>query len=378
MSHDIRTPMNVMIGMTQVAKRNLDQPQKVADCLNKIEQASSHLLDLVNEVLDMSKIESGKIELEEKPVSLRELLENMITLTQMEVDSKKITRTVDLSGLPEENVYGDALRIREIMLNLMSNAIKYTPVERWINFTAEKLDEKIGNYDSYRFVVEDGGIGMNPAFVEHLFEPFAREEKVHTGHFEGTGLGLSITKNLVEMMQGHIDVKSVEGEGSRFEVVLRFRVAQEKIATRCEGQKLTIDECIGRFAGKRILIAEDNELSRQLLMELLADTGVEIDPAVNGQMAYDKVKEHPSGYYDMALMDMQMPIMDGCEAAGAIRDYEAQCGGKTHLPIVALTANVFAEDSDRVIRAGMDAHLGKPVELPKLLAMMVHWLEEKE
>lgn len=137
-------------------------------------------------------------------------------LAQMEVDSKKITRTVDLSGLPEENVYGDALRIREIMLNLMSNAIKYTPVERWINFTAEKLDEKIGNYDSYRFVVEDGGIGMNPAFIEHLSEPFAREEKVHTGHFEGTGLGLSITKNLVEMMQGHIDVKSVEGEGSRF------------------------------------------------------------------------------------------------------------------------------------------------------------------
>ena len=341
------------------------------DCLGKIEQASGHLLKLINEVLNMSKIESGRMELIEKPILIHSVVDNVLMLLQDNIEKKKMTLQVDMDRLPEESVYGDATRILEILLNLASNAVKYTPEGGTIRFLAEKREE-IGSDQIYRFVVQDNGIGMSKEFLEKLFEPFAREQKVADGKFEGTGLGMSITKAFVEMMGGDIRVDSKEGEGTTFEVLLRFKKAEAAVVEEL-GKVWTMDECRGRFAQNRLLLAEDNELNREILKELIRETGISIEEAVNGKEAVRLVQNNPEDYFDLVFMDVQMPEMDGYEAAGRIRQYEKKLKRK-HLPIIALTANVFAEDSERALRAGMDAHMGKPVEVPQLLATMMHWI----
>ncbi len=378
MSHDIRTPMNAIMGMTQIAKQHIDNPERVEDCLNKIEQSSAHLLQLINEVLDMSKIESGKMELDEKPVSLHEIFDNMLMMTQPEIDKHHLVRKVDMERLPQERVYGDTVRIQEIALNLMSNAIKYTPDGRQIAFTAEKVGEIVGGYQSYHIVIKDNGIGMSKEFQKKLFEPFSREQTEATGKLQGTGLGLSITKAFVEMMQGNIHVTSVQGEGSTFDVTLRLRPATDEMPEKAPEKTITMDECRGRFMGKRVLLTEDNDLNREIFCELIRDTGVLIEEAENGQKAFEMVSAHEDGYYDIAFMDIQMPIMNGYESAEAIRKLEQERGHGGHLPIIALTAKVFAEDADMATNAGMDAHLGKPVELQKILATLVQWTEKHE
>ncbi len=348
------------------------------DCITKIEQASKHLLQLINEVLDMSKIESGKMELEEKPVSLRKILQDMLMMTQAEVDKKNLSRTVDLERLPDDIVFGDAVRIQEVMLNLMSNAVKYTPEGRWISFMAEKLERKVGEYETYHFVVSDGGIGMSSEFLTKIFEPFEREQTESTGKLQGTGLGLSITKTFVEMMQGNIQVSSVPGEGSTFDVILRFRTAKEGTGEENKENEITMEECRGRFADGRILLVEDNALNREIFVDLIADTGVQIESAPDGAAAVELVKTHPQGYYGMVFMDVQMPVMNGYEATAAIRQLEKEEQRTRRLPVIALTANVFAEDVGRAINAGMDAHLAKPVGVSKILSAMVHWMEDEE
>lgn len=371
MSHDIRTPMNAIMGMTRIASENIGEPERVMDCLGKIEQASGHLLKLINEVLNMSKIESGRMELIEKPILIHSVVDNVLMLLQDNIEKKKMTLQVDMDRLPEESVYGDATRILEILLNLASNAVKYTPEGGTIRFLAEKREE-IGSDQIYRFVVQDNGIGMSKEFLEKLFEPFAREQKVADGKFEGTGLGMSITKAFVEMMGGDIRVDSKEGEGTTFEVLLRFKKAEAAVVEEL-GKVWTMDECRGRFAQNRLLLAEDNELNREILKELIRETGISIEEAVNGKEAVRLVQNNPEDYFDLVFMDVQMPEMDGYEAVGRIRQYEKKLKRK-HLPIIALTANVFAEDSERALRAGMDAHMGKPVEVPQLLATMMHWI----
>ena len=371
MSHDIRTPMNAIMGMTRIASENIGEPERVMDCLGKIEQASEHLLKLINEVLNMSKIESGRMELIEKPILVHSIVDNVLMLLQGNIEKKKMTLQVDIDRLPEESVYGDATRILEILLNLLSNAVKYTPEGGTIRFLAEKREE-IGSDQIYRFVVQDNGIGMSKEFLEKLFEPFAREQKVADGKFEGTGLGMSITKAFVEMMRGDIRVDSKEGEGTTFEVLLRFKKAEAAVVEE-HGKVWTMDECRGRFAQNRLLLAEDNELNREILKELIRETGISIEEAVNGKEAVRLVQNNPEEHFDIVFMDVQMPEMDGYEAAGRIRQYEKKLKRK-HLPIIALTANVFAEDSERALHAGMDAHMGKPVEMPQLLATMMHWI----
>lgn len=380
MSHDIRTPMNVIVGMIQIAKQNIENTQKVEECLDKMEQTSSHLLELINEVLDMSKIESGKMELDERPVSLKDLLEKTVMMTQMAVDKRHLTRILDFSGIPNEMVYGDALRIREILLNLLSNAIKYTPEGKWIRMEARKLNEQIGSYHSYQFVVADSGVGMSEEFRKNLFEPFSRENSSLLREQQGTGLGLSITKAFAEMMQGHIEVTSALGKGSRFEVILRLRPAVQSTVSDNEEKELLLDpeQYKDAFCDYRILAAEDNELNREILGELLKETGVKLEFAVNGKEAAEKVTQQNEGYYDLVFMDMQMPVMDGCEAARQIRRAEREQKRSRIIPIVALTANVFAEDSDRALAAGMNAHLGKPVELPKLLGIMAKYMMQEK
>ena len=299
------------------------------------------------------------------------VVDNVLMLLQDNIEKKKMTLQVDMDRLPKESVYGDATRILEILLNLASNAVKYTPEGGTIRFLAEKREE-IGSDQIYRFVVQDNGIGMSKEFLEKLFEPFAREQKVADGKFEGTGLGMSITKAFVEMMGGDIRVDSKEGEGTTFEVLLRFKKAEAAVVEEL-GKVWTMDECRGRFAQNRLLLAEDNELNREILKELIRETGISIEEAVNGKEAVRLVQNNPEDYFDLVFMDVQMPEMDGYEAAGRIRQYEKKLKRK-HLPIIALTANVFAEDSERALRAGMDAHMGKPVEVPQLLATMMHWI----
>ncbi len=377
MSHDIRTPMNAIIGMTQIAQKHIDDTEKVRDCMNKIEQASTHLLELINEVLDMSKIESGKMELDEKPISLKNLLQDIVEMTQGSVNDKNIERTIDMDRLPQEMVYGDTVRISEIVLNLMSNAVKYTPEGKWIHFTAEKLDEVVKGSWTYRIVVRDGGIGMSREFLKKVFTPFSREYTEAVNKMRGTGLGLAITKELVEMMNGSIQVSSTKGEGSTFEVILRLRPAEYDKQSAVNKRKLTIEECWNRFRNRRVLIVEDNDLNREIFEELLIDTGVRMEEAYNGREAVEQIRNHEEGYYDMVFMDIQMPVMNGYEASRAIRQYEDKHSLKHRVPIIALTADVFTQDYNQAINAGMDGHLGKPVILSQVLDIMVQWLEDK-
>lgn len=371
MSHDMRTPMNVILGMTQIARSHMDDPDRVADCIGKIEQASTHLLGLVNEVLDMSKIENGRMELECKPVELRRLLENVLMMVQGEITRKQIDCTVDVSHLPEEQLLGDEVKIREILLNILSNAVKYTPEGRWISVYAEKTPETIGEYQSYRLIVSDGGIGMSKEFLGRLFEPFVRERQEASKNVTGTGLGLSITKAIVELMHGYIHVNSILGEGSTFEVVIRLCPSQEQRMTEEPERGICLSDCINRFAGKRVLLVEDNELNREIFVELVEDTGITVEEAENGQIALQMVREHGDRYYDMIFMDAQMPVMDGYESTRQIRNLE-RTEGRSRVPIAAITANVFAEDVDAAMEAGMDTHLGKPLELTKVLSEMIH------
>ena len=376
MSHDIRTPMNVILGMTQIAGRNVDNPEKIKDCLSKIEQASEHLLELINDVLDMSKIESGKIELSEKPVDMAELIDNVNFMVQDMAARKNLTYRLDIDSLPREMVVCDPVRVQEILINLLSNAVKYTPEGRWISFTAKKT-AALGGYNSYKFIVEDSGIGMSSEFMETLFEPFSREQNEQTRNIQGTGLGLSITKSIIDIMQGSIDVTSESGNGSRFEGSLRFRATGEQPAAEKSEETTSIEDWDGKMAGHRILLVEDNELNREIFVELVSGTGVEIDTAANGLEAVESVSGHEPGYYDMVFMDVQMPVMDGYEATRRIRALEkTRCGGTEQLPVIALTANAFSEDSDRAVKAGMNAHLSKPIAAGKLMSVMARWIKK--
>ena len=331
MSHDIRTPMNAIMGMSQIAAMHLDNRERVEDCLNKINSASAHLLELINQVLDMSRIESGKVELEEKPMNLSELIRDMKMMTQTGAQKKSLQVELQTDELHHVRVYGDVGRIQQIFLNLMSNAVKYTPEGGRIWFTARTLPEKDGRFYVYQFMFRDSGIGMEPEFLERIFEPFTREEREQSAKIQGTGLGLSITKTLANLMRGDVAVESTPGVGSCFTVTLRLR--------ELEGQEEQ-EEC----REPELLAPEDNELNREIIRELLAPTGIWIDEAENGKEAVDCVTSHPLEYYQLILMDVQMPVMNGYEASAAIRRYEQQHNG--HIPIVALSANAFLEDMD--------------------------------
>lgn len=375
MSHDIRTPMNVILGMTQIAGKNVDNPEKIKDCLSKIEQASAHLLELINDVLDMSKIESGKIELNEKQVDILDVVKNVIFMTKDSADKKSIEYRIDNEKLPDELVICDPVRVQEVLINLLSNAIKYTPQNGWISFTAHKAASS-GGYNTYRFVVEDSGIGMSREFLDRIFEPFARENSEKTQNIQGTGLGLSITKSIVDIMQGSIDVSSEPGKGSRFEVTLRLHSAGEQVKDAMISEPETKEDSDIDFRGHRILLVEDNELNREIFVELVSETGVEIEVAVNGLEAVRLVKLRAENYYDMVFMDVQMPVMNGYEATRKIREFERQEARSKHpVPIIALTANAFSEDGDKAVKAGMNAHLCKPIAAATLISVMNRWIK---
>ena len=503
MSHDIRTPMNAIVGLTAIAGANIESQDRVVECLGKITKSSRHLLGLINEVLDMARIESGRMSLAEEDFSLPELVDNLLTLTKPAIDEHKHQLEVHVEHIEHEAVCGDSLRIQQVFVNLMSNAVKYTPDGGNITLTIEEKPNGFSELGCYEFSIEDNGIGMTPEFQKIMFEPFSRADDHRTTKVQGTGLGMAIARNIVNLMNGDIQVESAPNKGTKITVTVYLKLQenekeQEKELldlpvlvvdddkTCCESTVATLQEigiagewvltgkeaverCYARhetnsdyfavildwkmpemdgiatarkirervgeevtiiiltsfdfseieeearaagvnafmakplfrsrltatlrqftsgkqeknarnyledfakenYAGKRILLVEDNELNREIAAEIIGMTGVTIDRAENGKIAVEKVMEAPEKWYDLIFMDIQMPIMNGYEATAAIR---ALAGSRGKVPIIAMTANAFAEDVQLAKNTGMNEHIAKPLDLNKLNDVLKQWL----
>ncbi len=379
MSHDIRTPMNAIIGMTAIAEAHLDDIERVRDCLSKITVSSNHLLGLINEVLDMNKIESGNLELVMEEICLPELVDNLVTISRPQVEKKHHTLTVSMNGVEHENAIGDSMRIQQVFMNLLSNAIKYTPDGGQIRLTVSEKTTNNNRVGCYEFIIEDNGIGMSEEFLASIYEPFTRARDSQVEKIQGTGLGMSITRNIVRMMNGDIKVESKLGEGSRFTVTIYLRLQKNSDRAKMSAEEETepfgnhINDFAKKdFAGKRALLVEDNELNAEIAIEILGMTGIEIEHAENGERAVERVRQAEDGYYDIIFMDVQMPVMNGYEATRAIRALPGDYA-KT-VPIVAMTANAFAEDVLASKSAGMNEHVSKPLVLKQLFTTLNKWL----
>ncbi len=505
MSHDIRTPMNAIMGMTSIASSHLDNPERMKDCLEKISVSSKLLLNLINEVLDMSKIESGHMVLAEEEVSLAELVHGVVTMVQPQISAQRLSFNAHINDLSHETVISDMQRLQQLLLNLLSNAVKYTPENGSITLDINEVSSPCLGTACYEFVVADTGIGMQPDFLLKVFEPFERANDEKIKMSQGTGLGLSICKSIAELMDGTIEVESEYGKGSRFTVRIQLRTQEEPIRyenlaglpvlvvdddelicqSTCmrlldlgmkaewslrgeeavkkvmaahhsgkdyfavivdlkmpgmDGMETTrkIREAVGYdlpiimisaydlsdrmdtatsagangfitkplfrsrliyklsqfidsdvkqdkieprplekrpYVGKHILLAEDNELNREIAVELISSTGASVESAKDGSVALDMVKTSSDGYFDLIFMDMQMPVMDGCASARAIRDLPRR--DVKSMPIVAMTANAFADDRQKTRDAGMNEHLAKPVDLDQLYQVLQKWLSKE-
>ena len=364
MSHDIRTPMNAIVGMTAIAGANINNPERVADCLGKITQSSHHLLGLINEVLDMSRIESGKVVLNEEAFNLAELVDDLIGINKGSIAAHGHSLDVHLHKLEHEDVYGDSLRIQQVITNILSNAIKYTPEGGRVDFTMTELPGETPGTVRYKAVVQDDGIGMSAEYLPHLFEEFSREHTSTESRVIGTGLGLPIVKSLVQLMGGTIDVESTVGKGSTFTVVIPFPVISKEELTQQREQPA--DPAAG-LAGKHLLLAEDNDLNAEIALTILQENGMIVNRAEDGIRCLELLGTKPAGYYDAVLMDIQMPRMDGYQAAQAIR---ALPDARSTVPIIAMTANAFEEDKQRAFDAGMNDHISKPISVNALLAAL--------
>ncbi len=381
MSHDIRTPMNAIIGFTTIANSHMDDRDKVQDCLNKIGASSNHLLSLINDILDMSKIESGKLQMNEQECNISKVLENLINMIQSQIHAKDLEFFVKTGDVEHENIIVDPLRLNQVLINILGNAIKYTDAGGSVTLMFEELpsgDPSIGNY---RISVKDTGIGMSKEYLPYVFDVFSRERNSTVSKIQGTGLGLAITKSIVEMMGGSISVESELGEGSEFIILFPAKIVDGPGASPRPEQlvghrTLVTDEdfeiCgsvskekVRQLEGMRLLVAEDVELNAEIIIEILGEVGVKVDIAPNGREAVDMLKKSSPGYYDAILMDVQMPILDGYEATREIRSLEDPAYSR--IPIIAMTANAFEEDKAEALNAGMDVHMSKPLDVDVLM-----------
>lgn len=365
MSHDIRTPMNAIIGYTKLADLHADNSDIVRNYLEKISQASNHLLSLINDVLDMSRIESGKVVLEEKAESLETVIDELNSIIHADIAAKNISFSESMD-INNKFIICDKLRLSRILLNIMSNSIKYTAEGGEIFASLKELPSDIPGHGRYEFCIKDNGMGMSEEFLKTIFEPFTRAQSSTVSKIQGSGLGMSITKQLINIMGGSIDIKSKEGVGTEATVVFDFVLADKPAET--ENKEFVFD-----FTGKKILLVEDNEMNREIATDILEDEGFIVDIAEDGNIAVEKVKNSKPGDYDLVLMDVQMPIMDGYEATRQIRAIEDI--QLSNIKIIAMTANAFEEDKAVAIEAGMNAHISKPIDVRILKSVLAEYLK---
>ncbi|MBQ8822317.1 MAG: response regulator [Lachnospiraceae bacterium] len=357
MSHDIRTPMNAIIGFNEIARENVQDTARVEDCLEKMDVASKHLLRLINDVLDMARIENGKIDLELAPCSISKLVGETRAMFMPEMDKKTIRFTTAMHNVKYDFVQADILRTRQIIFNILSNAMKYTKDGGEVWFTVEESEMSIEGYVTLTMVVKDTGIGMSEEFQKNVFGMFERERTATQSGVQGTGLGLAITKKLVDIMDGKISVQSKEGEGTTFTVEIPLQVAEAFV----EEEKSFTGSC---YEGKKLLVVEDNEMNQEIATVILEGHGFCVEVCGDGEKAVERVKASHPGEFDLILMDIQMPIMDGYQATRAIRALEDK--EKASIPIVAMTANAFQKDKRDAFEAGMNGHISKPISIEQI------------
>ena len=366
MSHEIRTPMNGIIGMTEIARRSLDDRDKVMDCLKKIDLSSGYLLTLINDILDMSRIESGKVELADKPFRVTEVLERIYVMFNQKAEDGGIEFSIHYDNPALENVIGDDLRLSQILVNIISNAMKFTPAGGKV--TVDVKEQAAGpDKTALEFLISDTGIGISKEFQAKLFDPFEQEQSVTSRQYGGTGLGLAISQNFARMMGGKITVDSRPGEGSQFKVSVvlgrgKADAAEEKPLAAASVQAA---DCL---SGLHILLAEDNAINSEIVTFMLDSSGAVVDAVFDGKEAVDTYRDSSVGYYQCILMDIQMPVLNGLEACRRIREMDRPDAGSVQ--IIGLSANAFMEDVDRARENGMDGYLTKPVDMDKLLEMI--------
>ncbi len=366
MTHDLRTPLNAIIGYTTLAKKE-ESPEKQLEYVNKIDTASRQLLAIVNDVLEMSRIESGKIELEQRRTDIEECVREAGEIIKTQLNEKNITFTQS-SDVEDKWVLCDKNLLTRVLMNLLSNAGKFTGENGAVELGLKQLSKDGGNGD-YEIRVKDDGIGMDQGFVEHMFSPFERERVSTVSKIQGTGLGMSITKNILDMMGGRIEVVTEKGKGTEFIINVSFPIEKPE-ETKAESETAI------RFDGLRALLVEDNAVNMEIANLLLTQAGFEIDRAENGRIAVDKVAASEDGYYDVILMDIQMPVMDGCSAARAIRSLPNPA--LSGIPIVAVTANAFREDIAVAEAAGMNGHIAKPLNVEEMLSTLKSVIDRKK
>ena len=363
MSHDIRTPMNAITGITSLLEHDAGNEEKVREYAKKIDVSAQHLLGIINDVLDMSKIEAGKTVFKYSDFSILELMQEIQMMFRPQAEGKHQMMVMNHDNIEHEWVNGDKVHMMQIFSNLLSNAVKYTQEGGKIQFLVEEYETKSRAYAKYRFVVSDNGMGMSADFKDTIFDAFTRAESSLTNKIQGTGLGMAITRNLVEAMGGTIDVESELGQGSCFEVFMDLKIAEDR-PVALAAQEETDEQNGNILQGMRFLCAEDNELNAEILTELLKIEGAECTICENGEEILKAFEQSAPGDYDMILMDVQMPVMNGYEAAKAIRRSSHELAKK--IPIIAMTANAFSEDIQHSLAAGMNAHVSKPVEMKVL------------
>ena len=364
MSHDIRTPMNAIVGFTSMAQRHINEPEKIADSLTKIETAGKQLLSLINQVLEMSRIESGKIVMQESSTSVKEQTEAIRIVYSEQAKMHSLTMDVEVKNVIHDAIITDADRVKQIMTNIIGNALKYTPSGGYVRYTVEEKPCDKEGYGLYVFTTQDTGIGMSQEFIEHIFDEFSRETTSTVSKIQGTGLGMSIVKRMVDLLDGDITIESEKGKGTKIVVSLPIKIDTTE---RVETSEDSLDDPVS-LSGMKVLLVEDNEMNRESSIGTLEDFGVEVVSAEDGDIAVDIIKNSMPGDFDLVLMDVQMPRMNGYEATRAIRALDDQ--SLASIPIVAMTANAFEEDRKNAFEAGMNGHMAKPVDISILIATL--------
>ena len=363
MSHDIRTPMNAIIGFAGLLEQNADKPSKVRDYIKKIKSSSQHMQSLINDILDMSRIENGKMTLNESNFGMTDLLNEVAAVIQPQVISRKQNFRINTRDVSHNVFFGDSARIRQILLNLLTNAVKYTPDGGYIELSVKEAGKLSDSFAGLCFKVRDNGIGISEDYIDKIYDPFSRERSSTVSGIQGTGLGMTITRSLVELMGGSITAESKLGEGSVFTVNLQLRCGQEAKSAESED-----DGSSDSLEGINILIAEDTPMNVEIILDLLEMYGAQCSAVENGKEALERFEASEPGEFQIILMDIQMPVMDGYEATEQIRSCSHR--DARSIPIIAMTANAFADDIQKCLDAGMNAHIAKPLDINKLNKMI--------